>query len=123
MTPHAYFWKWFVKHEPELFEFDATREAEREAIFSEIAIELHKVDPDLTFEIGPNGTPKREFIISAGGIKRGFPAVVLAPWRFERSALIRGTFNSRCLIMERWLESICLFPGSGRMISTSSKLA
>ena len=76
MTPRAQFWNWFIRREPELIDFDATREAEREAIFREIASQLHKVDPDLTFEIGPNGTPKREFIISAGGIKRAFPAVV-----------------------------------------------
>jgi hypothetical protein len=76
MTPHAYFWRWFIQREPQLFEFDATREAGRETIFNEIAHELHKVDPDLTFEIGPHGTPKREFIVSAGGIKRAFPAVV-----------------------------------------------
>jgi hypothetical protein len=76
MTPLAQFWNWFIHREPELFDFDATRKAEREAIFREIASQLHKVDPDLTFEIGPNGAPKREFIISAGGIKRAFPAVV-----------------------------------------------
>jgi hypothetical protein len=76
MTPLAQFWKWFRHREPELFDFDATCEAGRERIFGEIASQLHKVDPDLTFEIGPNGTPKREFIISAGGIKRAFPAVV-----------------------------------------------
>src|ERR1700733_3691889 len=76
ITEEERFWNWFVHREPELFDFDATREAEREAIFRDIASQLHKVDPDLTFEIGPNGTPKREFIISAGGIKRAFPAVV-----------------------------------------------
>ena len=76
MTTQTQFWNWFIQREPELFDFDATREAEREAFFVDIASELHKVDPDLTFEIGPNGRPKREFIISAGGIKRAFPAVV-----------------------------------------------
>jgi hypothetical protein len=76
MTPPAWFWNWFIHREPELFDFNATRESEREAIFIEIASQLHKVDPDLTCEIGPNGRPKREFIISADGIKRAFPAVV-----------------------------------------------
>jgi hypothetical protein len=37
MTPLAQFWNWFIHREPELFDFDATREAEREAIFREIA--------------------------------------------------------------------------------------
>jgi hypothetical protein len=76
MTAQAQFWNWFIHRETELFSFDATREAERETFICEIASELHKVDPDLTFEIGPNGAPRREFIISAGGIKRAFPAVV-----------------------------------------------
>jgi hypothetical protein len=34
-----------------------------------------ELDPDLVFEFGPT-EPKREFVISAGGIKRAFPAVV-----------------------------------------------
>lgn len=33
------------------------------------------VDPDLTFEFGPLEDGQREFVISAGGIKRGFDAV------------------------------------------------
>jgi hypothetical protein len=38
-----------------------------------IATELKNVDRDLCFEFGPL---KREFVISAGGIKRAFPAVI-----------------------------------------------
>jgi hypothetical protein len=37
--------------------------------------ELAKIDPDLTFEIGPK-EPTRDFVISAAGIRRAFPAVV-----------------------------------------------
>ncbi len=69
------FWDWFVQHERELFEFDPAVEIEREKLFDEIAHEIQQVDPHLTFEFGPRG-PKREFVISAGGIKKSFPAVV-----------------------------------------------
>jgi hypothetical protein len=75
MTTQAQFWNWFSHHEPELFNFDSNREAERERIFDEISSELQKVNPDLTFEFGPNDA-RREFVISAGGLKRAFPAVV-----------------------------------------------
>jgi hypothetical protein len=76
MTARAQFWKWFIDHEPELFSFDPEQVAKRERIFDEIASELQKIDPDLCFEFGPNGTPRREFVISASGIHRAFPAVV-----------------------------------------------
>jgi hypothetical protein len=75
MTVRDDFWNWFVKHEPELFNFDPDREAERERLFDELASELGKVDPDLTFEFGPQDT-RREFVVSAAGIKRAFPEVV-----------------------------------------------
>jgi hypothetical protein len=75
MTVREKFWNWFVKHEPELFNFDPVREAERERLFDELACELRKVDPDLAFEFGPQHT-RREFVVSAAGIKRAFPAVV-----------------------------------------------
>ena len=75
MTTQEEFWNWFIQHEGELFDFDPRREAERERIFDELAGELRKVDPDLAFEFGPNEL-RREFVVSAGGIKRAFPAVV-----------------------------------------------
>ena len=74
MTAHEQFWKWFIQYETELFAFDPAQEIERERLFGKLASELQKVDPDLTFEFGPN-EPRREFIVSAGGIKRAFPAV------------------------------------------------
>jgi hypothetical protein len=69
------FWSWFAKRESELFDFDPAREAERERLFDELATELRRVDPDLTFEFGAKAK-KREFVVSAAGIKRAFPAVV-----------------------------------------------
>jgi hypothetical protein len=76
MTPQMQFWNWFIDHESELFNFDPEQEVEREKLFDEIASELGKIDPDLSFEFGPNGTPKRDFVISASGIRRAFHAVM-----------------------------------------------
>jgi len=76
MTAQGQFWNWFIDHESELFNFDPEREVERERLFNEIASEMQKIDPDLSFEFGPNGTPRREFVISASGIQREFPAVM-----------------------------------------------
>jgi hypothetical protein len=74
MSAQEKFWHWFVQHEVELFGFDPDREIEREKLFDELASALQEVDPNLAFEFGPKGT-KREFVISAAGIKEVFPAV------------------------------------------------
>jgi hypothetical protein len=71
VSVHEKFWKWFLKNETKLLNF----EADQEATFNNLSAALSSVDPDLTFEFGPP-MPKREFVISAGGIKRAFPAVV-----------------------------------------------
>ncbi len=65
------FWHWFIQHEVQLFD----SEADQERIFNQLALELSKIDPNLTFEFGPKES-KREFVISAGGIKSAFPAVI-----------------------------------------------
>lgn len=75
-TAQREFWNWFVQHEDELFNFDPHQIDERERIFDGLASVLNKVNADLAFEFGPNGGSKREFVISAGGIKKAFPAVV-----------------------------------------------
>ena len=56
MTTEKKFWRWFLEHEDELFSF----EGNQEAIFNRLADALHKVDPDLTFEFGPNRDGVRE---------------------------------------------------------------
>jgi hypothetical protein len=71
MSSQLDFWKWFEAHEDELFHF----EINREPVFDKISYALEQVDPDLTFEIGPEINGQREFVISAAGIKRAFPAV------------------------------------------------
>ncbi len=77
------FWRWFSQHEGDLFDF----ETDQERIFDRLAGRLKEVDPNLTFEFGPKRNAKREFVISAGGIKRAFSAVsalVAAAPSFER---------------------------------------
>jgi hypothetical protein len=71
MTAQEKFWNWFIQHDVELFDF----EVDQERIFDKLASELERIDPNLTFEFGPKRA-KREFVISAGGIKSAFPAVV-----------------------------------------------
>ncbi|QYJ73318.1 hypothetical protein K0H59_10065 [Shewanella sp. FJAT-51649] len=70
----ADFWKWFQKNEDMIFNF----ERDTENTFDKLSAALSKVDPELTFEFSPireNG--KREFVISAGGIKNSFSSVEL----------------------------------------------
>jgi hypothetical protein len=66
------FWRWFQANESRLFDF----ESDREKIFGELGIQLHRIRSELTFEFGPQHDGKREFVISADGIKDAFPAVI-----------------------------------------------
>ena len=66
------FWKWFNAHEDEVFNF----EADQERVFDKLAAQLQRVHPNLTFEFSGITRGKREFVISAGGIKKAFPEVV-----------------------------------------------
>jgi hypothetical protein len=75
MTKEQEFWDWFIAHETELFTFDPENESEWERLFDKLEVELHKVHPKLTFTFGPRAA-KREFVISAAGLKSVFPAVV-----------------------------------------------
>lgn len=70
-TPESEFWKWFKKNEAMVFDF----EQDQEATFDKLAEAMSKVHPELTFEFSPKFDGKREFVISAGGIKEAFPAV------------------------------------------------
>ncbi len=71
LTAEQKFWRWFVQHETDLFSF----EVDQERVFNQLSSQLHKVDSNLTFEFGPKRA-KREFVVSADGIKSAFPAVV-----------------------------------------------
>ena len=70
-TPEVDFWRWFQENESMLFDF----ERDQERTFDQLRTALKKVHPDLTFEFGPKQDGKREFVISADGLKSAFPAV------------------------------------------------
>jgi hypothetical protein len=94
------FWDWFVCHEPKLFSFRAGRDDERESVFDELAAQLQRVHPDLAFEFGPNEA-RREFVISAGGIRGAFSSVsslvgsapILDRWRITAFRPRRNPIN------------------------------
>ena len=65
------FWRWFRDHETQLL---AVRTG-GEPIADELARVLHRVDSTLTWEFGPAVSGPREFVVSAGGIRAGFPSV------------------------------------------------
>jgi hypothetical protein len=65
------FWKWFQKHEPKLYQF----EKNQESVLDEISVQLAKYKKGLVFEISKEHDGKREFIVSADGLKELFPAV------------------------------------------------
>jgi hypothetical protein len=71
-TREERFWKWFEKNHDRLFSF----ESNRDQIFAELARHLKQVHEVLTFEFGPVVEGKRDFVISADGIRQGFPAVL-----------------------------------------------
>src|SRR5271156_6235052 len=101
MKPEKAFWDWFVCHEPKLFSFRAHRDDERESVFDELAAQLQRVHPDLAFEFGPNEA-RREFVISAGGIKGAFSSVsslvgsapILDRWRITAFRPRRNPVNA-----------------------------
>ncbi len=70
-TKQQKFWAWFGRNTERLFHF----ESDQEAIFDELGAALEKVHVGLTFEVGPVQDGKREFIVSADGIRELFPAV------------------------------------------------
>jgi hypothetical protein len=70
-TPEQEFWKWFQKNESTLFAF----EKDRDAVFDSLGTQMNKIHKSLTFEFGPVENGKRDFVISADGIRDAFPAV------------------------------------------------
>jgi hypothetical protein len=70
-TKEQQFWSWFVRNTDRLFQF----ETDQEAIFDDLGAALERVHPGLTFEFGPVREGRREFIVSADGMRELFPAV------------------------------------------------
>jgi len=65
------FWRWFEQNQDMVFHF----ERDQEAIFDRLQERLVALHPALAFEFSPIIDGRREFIISAGGYREGFPAV------------------------------------------------
>lgn len=70
--PEQQFWEWFKRNQRMLFHI----EQEQEPVIRELSAKLARIDGHLTFELGPVTDGKREFVISAGGIKDAFPSVI-----------------------------------------------
>ena len=70
-SPESDFWVWFRQNEDEIFNF----ERNQEAVFDKLAARMQRVNSSLTFEFGPKQAGKREFVISADGVKDAFPIV------------------------------------------------
>ena len=70
------FWNWFSEHEERLFSLDSGSEHFEKTI-GEIGRKLALVNRDLEFELllTANADGKKDFFISAGGVKDFFPAV------------------------------------------------
>jgi hypothetical protein len=96
---YAEFWKWFEINQDKFFDF-AKPDQKVEKDFDLLSGALGKVNGDLTFEFGPKAEI-REFVISAGGLKKSFPDVVLlakaAPilpkWKVIQFRPRRSTLN------------------------------
>jgi len=96
-TPETDFWSWFQKNQATLFDF----ERDQDKTFDRLAAEMHKVDPNLTFEFGPKQGDRREFVISADGIRDTFPKVEalfatapsLPKWSFVKFRPRRDPFD------------------------------
>ena len=96
-SPEEDFWRWFQKNEMSLFDF----ERDQEPTFDRLAAEMHNVSPSLTFEFGPKEGGRREFVISADGIRAAFPKVeslfAAAPslprWKFTKFRPRRAPFD------------------------------
>ena len=107
MTSQQAFWKWFLAHEDELLDL----EADRERVFDSLHQQLNQVHPDLVFEFGPKAD-RREFVISAGGLRGAFPAVsslVAAAPKLDRWS-ITGFRPRRTPINEVKIGKECIDP-------------
>jgi len=67
------FWKWFLKNSDKYFYF----ENNQYELFKQLKMQLNSIDSNLVFEFSPIlNDGKREFVISADGIKSSFPSVI-----------------------------------------------
>lgn len=104
-TKEVVFWRWFQTNQERLYAFDR----DRERIFNDLSGAIKKVNPDLVYEFGPvRSDGRREFVVSAGGIRSAFPAVeslvsaapkldhwAFIPFRQRRSPLNDLSYSGR----------------------------
>lgn len=69
--PQQAFWEWFVDHSAELRQVKTGGEQ----ICDDLMGRLQRLHKSLCFAFGPEVDGRREFVISADGIRAGFPAV------------------------------------------------
>lgn len=88
--PEAEFWKWFQRHEAELFQ-DESKDAE--LFRTGLRTELKRVHPGLVWEVGRvESDGRRRLVISADGIREVFSVVeslVDAAPKLERWEIVR----------------------------------
>jgi len=66
------FWNWFVANSEDYYDF----KKDQERLFNILLNKLSEVNPDLSFQFSIDlKDGKREFIISANGIRESFPSV------------------------------------------------
>jgi hypothetical protein len=70
-APEPRFWEWFAEHSDELMAVATAREK----ICDALVRQMRKVDRGLMFAFGPTRDGRREFVVSADGIRSVFPAV------------------------------------------------
>lgn len=72
LVQNTEFWRWFLEREDKFYNYEKFHDS----LLEESLNRLKDINGDLVFEIGPEIDGKREFIISANGLKEGFSAVI-----------------------------------------------
>ncbi|HRN70372.1 MAG TPA: hypothetical protein PLS49_04245 [Candidatus Woesebacteria bacterium] len=106
---YAEFWKWFLEKEDQFFHYER-----QDSELLDITLEKLKIiHPDLVFEISPEYEGKREFIISANGLKEAFTSVIelanQAP-EMDRWSIIPFRQRKQDLDIEIEVEDMVLSP-------------
>ncbi len=63
------FWKWFQENEDEIYYF----EANQDRVFDKLASRVSRIHKELVFEFSSIRDGRREFTLSAAGMRNAFP--------------------------------------------------